>query len=218
MAGLGLLISSILLGGSAIRCGIDNAKMMSKPFRYLDDGTPVYLDKLCNEHVNGEKIVPKYDYENEKLVYVGNRSGKVYMDPQEESRKRMDRRSDENKQKAIEQGKLAYMRYDFQRKKEITCEVSTGKFIAELEGRKDGTYWKYYLDPNSYSLKSKKEGDPGVQITQEEYDGLNIRCATHYASDLNRETLVWHGKNMFYMPRKEPLVPHDKLPKVPDRD
>lgn len=37
MAGLGLLFGALLFGGSAIKAGIENADMMSKPYRYLDD-------------------------------------------------------------------------------------------------------------------------------------------------------------------------------------
>lgn len=189
MLGLGTLIFGALLGGSAAKCGIENAKMMSKPTRYLDDGTPVYLDRLCNEHINGEKVVAKYDYANEKLVYAGQKSGKVYIDPEENTKKRLDDWSEVHKQEAIVKGKLAYMRYDHVRKKELTCEISTDRFIAYLEGRDDGTYWKYYLSPNNDYAHAhcKTEGDPGVQIRQDEYDKLNIYGGTHSAVDYNRD-------------------------------
>ncbi len=187
MLGLGTLIFGALLGGSAIRCGIDNVKSMSKPYRYLDDGTPVYLDRLCNEHINGEKVVSKWNYELGRAQQVGERSGRVYMDPETESRKRMDRQNEERRQKAISEGKLAYMKYDCDKKRQYTAEVSTRRYIAELEGREDGTYWKYYLylDPNKSWQSSfrRKEGDPGVQITQEEFDKLNIYNGSHWYYD-----------------------------------
>jgi hypothetical protein len=50
------LIGFGVLAGSVIKCGIQNADMMSKPNRYLEDGTPVYLDRLCNEYIHGEGV------------------------------------------------------------------------------------------------------------------------------------------------------------------
>ncbi len=189
MLGLGTLFLSIALGGSAIKCGLENRKMMSKPFRYLDDGTPVYLDRLANEHANGEKIISKYNYQLGRVQQVGEISGRVYSDPVECTRKRMDAQSEKYRQEAIANGKLAYMRYDHVRQHEITCEVSTNKFIAYLEGRKDGTYWKYYLPANVgwINCQSKPDTSYAVEITQEEFDKLNIYFGTHSAFDSNRD-------------------------------
>lgn len=95
--GLGLLISGLIFGGAAISAGIDNAKMMSEPYRYLEDGTPVYLDRKCKEHINGEKVISKAVHDshgNIKLVSVGQRSGRVYFDPEEAQRRRMDEMSE----------------------------------------------------------------------------------------------------------------------------
>ncbi len=195
MLGLGALIFGALLGGSAIRCGIDNVKSMSKPYRYLDDGTPVYLDRKGKEHINGEKVIGKWNYELGRAQQVGERSGRVYMDPEIESRKRMDRQNEERRQEAISQGKAAYMKYDCDRKIQITAEVSTRKFIAELEGREDGTYWMYYLSPNmkSWQVHRRTEGDPGVRITQEYFDKLNIYLGTHMAIDRNRTNMQYYA-------------------------
>ena len=72
----GLLISGLIFAGAGIAAAIENADAMSSPFRHLEDGTPVYLDRKCNEWVNGEKMIATYDYTNKKLVYAGQRSGK----------------------------------------------------------------------------------------------------------------------------------------------
>lgn len=69
--GLGLLISGLIFGGAAISAGIDNAKMMSEPYR----------------------------------------------------------------REAIEGGYLAYKKYDHRVKRFMTCEISTGKYIASLQGK-----------------------------------------------------------------------------------
>lgn len=181
--GLGLLIGGLLFGGAAISAGIDNAKMMSKPYRYLDDGTPVYLDRKCKEWANGEKIVATYDYQNNKLVYAGQRSGKVYIDPEENTRRRMDEMSEKYKREAIERGYLAYKKYDHRVKRSITCEISTGKYIAALKGNKyGGGYRKYYLNRPDFEFHNchmKDDNDEGIEITREEFNKLNIIGGSH---------------------------------------
>ena len=84
--------------------------------------------------------------------------------------------------------KLAYLKYDSISKRRLTCEISTGKFIVELEGRSDGTYWKYYIEEDGchYIYFNKTKGSPCVQITREEFDALNIKPGTHHAYDANR--------------------------------
>lgn len=178
----GLLFLGAALGISGIKAGVENAQMKSKPYRYLDDGTPVYLDRKCNEYANGEKIIATYDYKNSKLVYAGQRSGKVYIDPEENTRRRMDAQSEERKRMAIERGQLAYPKYDHRVKRSITCEISTGKYIAALQGNKYGTgYRKFYLPDNYefYTLYKKADGDEGIEITREEFNKLNIVGGSH---------------------------------------
>lgn len=182
--GLGLLISGLIFGGAAISAGIDNANMMKEPYRHLDDGTPVYLDRKCQEWVNGEKIVATYDYQNKKLVYAGNKSGRVYLDPEENQKRRMDAMSEEYKDNAIKLGLLAYRKYDHRVKRFITCEISTGKYIARLQGNKyGGECRKFYLPSNyeSYTLYKSAEGDEGVIITEDEFCRLNIVGGSHSA-------------------------------------
>ena len=89
----------------------------------------------------------------------------------------------------LSRGKLAYLKYDSISKRKLTCEISTGKFIVELEGRSDGTYWKYYIEEDGchYIYFNKTKGSPCVQITREEFDALNIKPGTHHAYDANRK-------------------------------
>ena len=217
MAGLGLLVLGVIMGGNAIKSGIENAQMMSKPYKYLDDGTPVYLDRLCNEYINGEKVVSTWTKRPDgsvKVQQVGQRSGKVYFDPDIAMNNKIETRNREKIMQAKERGRLAYLKYDVIRKKEITCEISTGKYISYLEGRKDGTYWKYYL-PTNFTYYSDRDENAGVQITQEEYDKLNIICGSHFAVDLNRYTYNSKCKLVF---RSKPLVTKEDLPKIPERN
>lgn len=180
--GLGLLIGGLIFGGAKIAAAIDNANMKSKPFRYLDDGTPVYLDRKCKEWVNGEKMIATYDYQNQKLVYAGQRSGKVYIDPEANQRRRMDEMSEKYKREAIEAGRLAYKKYDHRVKKFMTCEISTGKYIAALKGNKyGGGYRKFYVKSgfDFYNCHCIADGDEGIEITREEFNKLNIVGGSH---------------------------------------
>ena len=185
--GLGLLISGLIFGGAAISADIDNVKMMSEPYRYLEDGTPVYLDRKCKEHINGEKVISKAVHDshgNIKLVSVGQRSGRVYFDPEEAQRRRMDEMSEKYRREAIEGGYLVYKKYDHRVKRFMTCEISTGKYIASLQGNKYGCgYRKFYVKPDFdfYNCHCKADGDEGIEITREEFIKLNIFGGSHMA-------------------------------------
>ena len=179
---LGLLIGGLIFGGAAIGAAIENADMKSSPYTHLDDGTPVYLDRKCQEWVNGEKMIATYDYQNKKLVYAGQRSGKVYIDPEANQRRRMDEMSEKYKREAIEAGRLAYKKYDHRVKRFLTCEISTGKYIAALRGNKYGQgYRKFYVKPDFdfYNCHCKADDDEGIEITREEFNKLNIVGGSH---------------------------------------
>ena len=188
MAGLGLFIWATMSAVCGIGKAIENKQMKDYSYKIDEKGRPTWIDREGNSYINGEKVVATYDYKNQKLVYAGQRTGTVYIDPEQNVRDRLDRQSEERKQKAIADGKLAYMRYDHVRKRQITCEISTGKFIAEISGDENGNYRKYYLSPNNdYSHSHcKTEGDTGVPITREEFDKLNIYFGTHTAIDYSR--------------------------------
>lgn len=183
MAGLGALLFGVLLGGSAINAAIDDVKLMSKPFRYLKDGTPVYMDGKRRKYINNELCKEDSYWRDGHIYYrtIGTQTKKVYEDTYELLLDRFRADDEMRKEMAIKNGKLSYLKYDPIRKKQITCEISTDKFIARLEGKEDGTYWKYYLSPdNDYSeCHMKTEGDKGIQITQEEFDKLDDVCGSH---------------------------------------
>ena len=188
MAGLGILLYGALRAICGMGKAVENKQMKDYSYKIDEKGRPTWIDREGHQYINGERVVATYDYKNQKLVYAGQRTGTVYIDSEQNTIDRLDRWSEERKQRAINDGELAYMKYDHVREKQITCEISTGKFIAELEGKKDGTYWKYYLSPtqDSCMVHMKTEGDHGVQITQEEFDKLNIFGGTHWYVDYYR--------------------------------
>lgn len=180
--GLRTLLFALMTGGSAVKCGIENAQMMSKPYKYLDDGTPVYLDRLGNQHINGEKVISVYNYEKKCIQEVGQRTGKVYFDPEVAQRKRQEDWNERLRRDAIRKGRLTYEKYDVDRKKKFTCEISTGKYIAHVEGRSDGTYWKYYASPcrvfkhyeGSNRLSKQDSDNKPVEISKKEFEKFEM--------------------------------------------
>lgn len=190
MAGLGLLIYGALRAICGIGQAVENKQMKDYSYKIDEKGRPTWIDRQGHQYINGERVVATYDYKNQKLVYAGQKTGKVYYDYQQDLLNRRNTEDEEEKADELSRGKLAYLKYDSISKRRLTCEISTGKFIAELEGRPDGTYWKYYIeeDGHHWIVNSRAKGDPGIQITREEFDALNITLGTHHAYDANRKS------------------------------
>lgn len=200
MLGIGTFI---LLGG-AVKNGIENHEMMKKPHHFLDDGTPVYLDRLGSEYINGEKVVPRFNYDLQRLQQVGEISGRVYFDQFALHQKRMHERSEENKARAIADGDLAYSKYDEYKDKFITCEISTGMYIGKLDVELDGTCWKYYLYPDrtitsrfdmrATTILNSEINKKGIKISEEELKGLDIIDGSHEGKNCSNNLWKIHMK------------------------
>lgn len=188
MAGLGLFLYGALRAICGIGQAVENKQMKDYSYKIDEKGRPTWIDREGHQYINGERVVATYDYKNQKLVYAGQRTGKVYYDYQQDLLNRRNTEDEEEKADELSRGKLAYLKYDSISKRRLTCEISTGKFIAELEGRSDGTYWKYYIeeDGHHWIVNRRAKGDTGIQITREEFDALNITLGTHHAYDANR--------------------------------
>lgn len=180
---LGLLINGLIWGAATISEGIENAQAMSKPSYYLDDGTPVYRDRKCQEYINGEKVVPKITknvYGELNIQSVGERTGRVYFDPYLAELKREEKYDLEYLEESRKSGELAYLKYHPVYKRRATTEISTGKVIACLyEDRVLNEYRKFYLTGTPSNLYNTAPGDLGIVITKEEYDKLNIMFGSH---------------------------------------
>ena len=185
MSGLGMLLYGAMKAICGIGKAVENHQMKNYSYKIDEKGRPTWIDRQGNTYINGEKVIPTYDYTNHKLVYAGKNSGKVYFDPEQAQRDRLDAWSEKRKQDAIENGWLAYNKYNHVWKKQITTEISTGRPIATLDKRSDGTYWKQYgsIDKPKYSGEAyvgccHKVGEP-IQITREEYIGLDTVGGSH---------------------------------------
>ena len=190
MAGLGILLYGALRSICGIGQAVENKQMKDYSYKIDEKGRPTWIDREGHQYINGERVVATYDYTNKKLVYAGQKTGKVYYDYQQDLLNRRKSEDEEEKADKLSRGKLAYLKYDSISKRKLTCEISTGKFIVELEGRSDGTYWKYYIeeDGHHWIYFNKTENSPCVQITKEEFDALNIKPGTHHAYDANRKS------------------------------
>ena len=190
MAGLGLFIYGALRAICGIGQAVENQQMKNYSYKIDEKGRSTWIDREGHQYINGERVVATYDYTNKKLVYAGQKTGKVYYDYQQDLLNRRNAEDEEEKADELSRGKLAYLKYDSISKRRLTCEISTGKFIAELEGRPDGTYWKYYIeeDGHHWIVNRRAKGDPGIQITREKFDALNITLGTHHAYDAKRKS------------------------------
>lgn len=185
MAGLGILLYGALRAACGIGKAVENKQMKDYSYKIDEKGRPTWIDREGHQYINGERVVATYDYKNQKLVYAGKNTGTVYIDPEQNTRDRMDRWSEERKKSAIERGMLAYGKYDHVWKKQITTEISTGRPIAELIKRSDGTYWKQYGSIDSPKYKGEvyvgcnhRVGEP-IQITIDEFSKLDICGGSH---------------------------------------
>ena len=112
MAGLGILLYGALRAVCGIGQAIENKQMKDYSYKIDEKGRPTWIDRQGNQYINGEKVIATYDYKNKKLVYAGQRTGTVYIDPEQNQRDRLDRLNETRKQEAIKRGDLAYERYD----------------------------------------------------------------------------------------------------------
>lgn len=182
MAGLGILIYGALRAICGVGQAVENKQMKDFSYRYTDKGEPTWIDRDCNRYINGEKVIATYDYKNQKLVYAGKNSGKVYFDPEQATNQRMIER--DKKELKMEQnfGNLAYNKWNPIYKRNLTTEISTGKIIAALyENEYKNIYRKFYLKSMPVSEYGKTKADPGdfgVPISKNEYKKLNIIGST----------------------------------------
>lgn len=198
--GLGFFFLGTMLTGSDIKCGIDNVKAKNYSYRIDEKGRPTWIDRKGRPYINGERVVSKYDYQREELLQVGEKTGRVYFDPEVARLQKMEKTSEDNRQYSLKWGYTSYMKYVPELDKFITCEMSTGKFIAALTRGHDANgqfeYRKFYLDIDAIKPKNPNKfmpstcaptqyvfypmpGDEGIVISKEEFKALNCWFGSH---------------------------------------
>lgn len=200
----GLLAFLGIYAGSAAKAAYDNYDM-KKTTRTVDkDGNVHYMDRLCNDYINREKVkrVETRDKNGVKLYStVGVNSKKVYKTSYDGRTQRLLDISEQNKQREIEYGNLAYLQYNPYFGRQVTTEIETGRTITCLySGKNPETgkmiYKKWYFHPecqDKYDWRNTVKGDYGIDITEEEYEKLKIigDTSNHLPSDGQVLNKLW---------------------------
>ena len=134
----GLLAFLGIYAGSAAKAAYDNHEMKNYTRTVDKDGNVHYMDRLCNDYINGERVkkVETTDRNGVKLYStVGVNSSRVYDTSYGRGTEQLFAMSEHDKQDAIERGKLAYMQYNPYFGRSVTTEIATGRTISVLSAR-----------------------------------------------------------------------------------
>lgn len=179
MAGLLALLWASLYGAAKVKEKYDNYQEMKTPAYYTKDGNPMYVDSKGRKYCNGERAIPVFDKEHHEIQYRGRYSGTLYESPYENQMASVRKRDEEYKQRALDRGEWAYLKYDEELKLRVTTEISTGKVVASLIYNRDtGKCYKSYMKPGA-SVACTSDGIRH-EISPEEYEKLDITCGTHF--------------------------------------
>lgn len=202
----GLLAFLGIYAGSAAKAAYDNYDMKKITRRVDENGNVHYMDKLCNDYINGERVkrVETTDRNGVKLYStVGVNSSKVYDTSYGRGTQQLFEMSERDKQDAIERCKLAYMQYNPYFGRSVTTEISTGRTITCLfEGKdpetKEPFYKKWYFRPecqDKYDWRNTVKGDYGIDITKEEYYKLKT-VPSSYTEIPSDQKVAWKLMNI----------------------
>lgn len=182
----GLLLGLGVKLGANIAYAISDAKCMSTPVGKQENGDYYYINRAGDFIAqNGERIITGVSDVNGYRSYrrVGERTGKVYCDPDARIQRENDIKNEKAKQKAIECGDLSYVyrnQYASSFCKELTVEISTGKYIGKLKyNSRTGVCKKYYLKPGFTYSSQIDENDEGIVITPLELKKLDVCGGGH---------------------------------------
>ena len=188
----GLLAFLGIYVGSAAKAAYDNYDMKKTTRRVDKDGNVHYMDRLCNDYINGEKVkrVETRDKNGVKLYStVGVNSSKVYDTSYGRGTQQLLEYSEHDKQENLKYGKNVYTQYNPYFETFVTTEISSGRTITCLfSGKNSKTgkefYRVWYFRPEcqgKLDYNVTVEGDMGIEITKEEFNKLkfgSLKCGT----------------------------------------
>ena len=185
----GLLAFLGIYAGSAAKAAYDNYDMKKVSRRVDENGNVHYMDRLCNDYINGERVkrVETTDRNGVKLYStVGVNSSKVYNTSYGRGTQQLFAMSEHDKQENIKYGKNVYTQYNPYFETFVTTEISSGRTITCLfngKNRKTGKefYRVWYFRPEcqgKLDYNTTVEGDMGIEITKEEFNKLNFGALT----------------------------------------
>ena len=195
---LGLLSFLGIYGASAAKAAYDNHEMKQISRTVDANGNVHHLDRLCNEYINGERVkrVETTDRNGVKLYStVGVNSSKVYDTSYGRGTQQLFSMSEQNKQRSIEYGSLAYEQYNPYFGRFVTTEISTGRTITCLFKQEYGNkhiYKKWYFRPecqDEFGYRKTVDGDYGIDITKEEY--YKLSTGNSYTKIPSDQKVAW---------------------------
>ena len=200
----GLLAFLGIYAGSAAKAAYDNYDM-KKTTRTVDkDGNVHYMDRLCNDYINGERVkrVETTDRNGVKLYStVGVNSSRVYDTSYGRGTQQLFEMSEHDKQENLKYGKNVYNQYNPYFGEFVTTEISSGRTITCLFNGKNSKTGKeffrvWYFRPEcqgKFDYNTTVEGDMGIEITEEEFNKLNFGALTCklVPSDYNVTKKLW---------------------------
>lgn len=200
---LGLLFLG-MIGVSGIKAAYDNYEMKNYTRKVDKDGNVHYMDRLCNDYINGERVkrVETTDKDGVKLYStVGMNSSKVYDTSYGRGTQQLFAMSEHDKQENLKYGKNVYSQYNPYFGKTVTTEISSGRTITCLfSGKNSKTgkefYRVWYFRPEcqgKLDYNKTVEGDMGIEITKEEFSKLKFGVLTckSIPSDYNVTKKLW---------------------------
>ena len=200
----GLLAFLGIYAGSAAKAAYDNHDMKKISRRVDENGNVHYMDRLCNDYINGERVkrVETTDKNGVKLYStVGVNSSKVYDTSYGRGTQQLFAMSEYDKQQNLKYGKNVYDQYNPYFGKTVTTEISSGRTITCLfsgENSKTGKefYRVWYFRPEcqgKFDYNTTVDGDMGIEITKEEFNKLNFGALTcsNIPSDYNVVKKLW---------------------------
>lgn len=186
MLGILLGLGTFCIAGA--KAAYDNYGMRKITSHYDEKGNLHYSDRLCRDYINGERVqhIETKDPNGVTLYStIGTTSSKIYDTSYGRGTQQLFAMSEENKQRAIESGRLAYMQYNPYFEKQVTTEIATGRTITCLfkcEYRDKPIYKKWYFRPECQGKLNYNEtvkGDYGIDITKEEYYKLSTILSSY---------------------------------------
>lgn len=131
----GLLAFLGIYAGSAAKAAYDNYDMKKITRRVDENGNVHYMDRLCNDYINGERVkrVETTDRNGVKLYStVGVNSSRVYNTSYGRSTQQLFEMSERDKQDNIKRGYNVYEQYNPYFRTFVTTEISSGRTITCL--------------------------------------------------------------------------------------
>ena len=136
---LGLLFLG-MIGVSGIKAAYDNYEMKNYTRKVDKDGNVHYMDRLCNDYINGERVkrVETTDRNGVKLYStVGVNSSRVYNTSYGRGTQQLFEMSERDKQDNIKRGYNVYEQYNPYFGTFVTTEISSGRTITCLFSEKN---------------------------------------------------------------------------------